>query len=75
MKQKQRGPLQRWGISLLRWHCASPMPGRKWEPPKQRGAPDTEDERGKGAERPTLHCGSERASEMKKKALCERTGP
>ena len=29
-------PLHHWGISLLlRWHCASPMPGRKWESARQ----------------------------------------
>lgn len=63
------GPLHHWGISLLlRWHCASPMPGRKWESPKQRGgwcggATGLTTEGGE----PTLHCGSERASEIKKK--------
>lgn len=46
------------------------MPGRKWEPPRQRGAPTTESDEGDegaGEALPTLHCGSERASEMEKK--------
>lgn len=41
-------PLHHWGISLLlRWHCASPMPGRKWESAKQgpaRGSSGPRDE-------------------------------